>query len=250
MVTSLRVAVVEDEPLARERLVRLLQSRDCKVVAELPDGPKLLQWLKSRPEVDGLFLDIQLPGLTGLEVLAEITAPPRVGLVTAYAEHAMRAFDADAVDYLLKPIYPDRLERAIARLRTRGVPRRSGPELQSLLKGTVQESQVLRFHVRAGEGYVFLELKVVSHFEVADEVVYAWAGGKRFRTTWTALSEVVEDFPEIEFLRMKRNVLLRPEAVTGLRPALGGRCRVRISKDLELEVSRSATPRVRERLGL
>ena len=246
---SLKVAVVEDEPLARERLVRLLRSLDCQVVADLENGEALLAWLGTRPHIDGLFLDIHMPGATGFEILAELQDPPPVVFVTAYAEHALRAFDAEAVDYLLKPIFPDRLDRALDRLRHRRVPSRKGRDLRNLIKSASTEKAALRFHVRAGEGYVFLDLRLVSHFEVADEIVYAWAGGKRLRTTWTALSEVVEDFPEIEFLRIQRNVLLRPEAVTGLRSSLGGRCRVRVSRELELEVSRSATPRVRERLG-
>ncbi|HEX9080803.1 MAG TPA: LytTR family DNA-binding domain-containing protein, partial [Holophagaceae bacterium] len=243
----LTVAVVEDEPLARERLVRMLKARDCLVAAELENGEAFLRWMKDRPQVDGLFLDIHMPGGTGFEILAELEDPPPVVFVTAFAEHALRAFDAEAVDYLLKPIYPERLDRALDRLRNRCVPSRSGPEIRNLLKGASTEAAnpALRFHVRAGEGYVFLELRLVSHFDVEDEIVYAWAGGKRLRTTWTALSEVEDDFPEVEFLRIQRNILLRPEAVLGLRPTLGGRCRVKVSKDLELEVSRSATPRVR-----
>lgn len=246
----LNVAVVEDEPLARERLIRLLESLDCKVVVELKDGPSLLQWLKTKPQVDGLFLDIQMPGATGLEVLAEISDPPPVVFVTAFAEHALRAFDAEAVDYLLKPVYAERLEKTLARLRARQVPRRSGAEIRNLLKDEPAGNTALRFPVKAGEGYIVLELKKVSHFEVEHEIVYAWAGGKRLRSPWTALSEVEDEFPEVEFIRIQRNILLRPEAVIGLRNSIGGRCRVSVSKDQELEVSRSATPRVRSLIGL
>lgn len=248
---NLRAAVVEDEPLARERLVRLLASLSVEVVAELGDGRALLAWLRDRPSVDAIFLDIQMPGGSGLEILAEIPDPPPVVFVTAFTEHAVRAFDAEAVDYILKPVYKDRLERTLARLRARQVPLRSGAELKALAGLGSESGGALRFPVRAGEGHVFLELRKVSHFEVEDEVVFAWASGKRLRTSWTALSEVEVEFPEVTFVRIQRNILLRPDAVLGLRNALGGRCKVKVSVEVpELEVSRAATPRLRELLRL
>ncbi|HJW33510.1 MAG TPA: response regulator transcription factor [Holophagaceae bacterium] len=244
--TSLKVVVVDDEPLARERLSRLLREAGCEVVAELGDGPSLLAWLRSSPgEVDGLFLDIQMPGGSGLEVMAELPATPPVVFVTAFAEHAVRAFEAEAVDYVLKPVFADRLERCLARLRARQVPTRTGPELRALMPAAPQ-----RFLVKAGVGNVFLDLKKVSHFEVLDEIVWAWAGSQRFRTQWTAIADVEAAFAEGKLLRIQRHQLLRLEAVLGYRTLPGGRWKVRVSEGVELEVSRSATPRLRERLGL
>lgn len=242
---ALKVAVVEDEPLARERLSRLLKELGCEVTAELEDGRALLEWLPQAPPLDGLFLDIQMPGGTGLEVMAELEAAPPVVFVTAYAEHAVRAFDAEAVDYVLKPVFKDRLERSVARLRARQVPTRSGAELRALA-----EAKNHRFLVKAGGGHVFLELRKVSHFEVVDEIVWAWAGGKRLRSPWSALSEVEAAFPDATLLRIQRHILLRPEAVLGYRSLAGGRWKVRVAEGQELEVSRTMTPRLREVLGL
>ena len=247
----LRVALADDEPLARARLGRLLREAGCEVAAELPDGQALLAWLKEGHEVDALFLDIQMPGLTGLEVMAELADThvcPPVVLVTAFAEHAVRAFELAAVDYLLKPLSAERLEKTLARFRQGMVRRRSVGELRSLLTGQP------RFPVRAGEGYVFLELKRTSHFEVEDETVYAWAPvqGKpqRFLTDWTTLADVEEAFPTAGMLRIQRHLLLRPEAVLGLKPLDGGRASVRVAEGMDLEVSRSVTPRLKELLGL
>lgn len=248
---ALRAALADDEPLARARLGRLLREAGCEVVAELPDGPSLLAWIKEGHDVDALFLDIQMPGLSGLEVMAELADTevcPPVVFVTAFAEHAVRAFEAEAVDYILKPISAERLEKTLARFRQGPVRRRTAGELKSLLSGQP------RFPVKAGEGYVFLELKRTTHFEVEDEAVYACAPSQgrlqRHRTDWTSLAEVESAFPGAGMLRIQRHLLLRPEAVLGLRPLEGGRASVRVAEGVDLEVSRSVTPRLKELLGL
>lgn len=248
---ALRAALADDEPLARARLGRLLREAGCEVVAELPDGPSLLAWIKEGHDVDALFLDIQMPGLSGLEVMAELADTevcPPVVFVTAFAEHAVRAFEAEAVDYILKPISAERLEKTLARFRQGPVRRRTAGELKSLLSGQP------RFPVKAGEGYVFLELKRTTHFEVEDEAVYACASSQgrlqRYRTDWTSLAEVENAFPGAGMLRIQRHLLLRPEAVLGLRPLEGGRASVRVAEGVDLEVSRSVTPRLKELLGL
>jgi len=246
---TLKVALADDEPLARTRLARLLREAGCEVLGELPDGPSLLAWLKDAPALDGLFLDIQMPGATGLEVVAELPSPLPVVFVTAFSEHAVRAFDTHAVDYILKPIAADRLQRALDRLREGRVPRRSAAELHAILPGGTT-----RFPVRAGDGHVFLDLKKTTHFDVEDEMVWAHALGagkpQRFRTPWTTLAEVEQAFPAAGLVRIQRHLLLRPEAVLGLKPIEGGRALVRVAEGVDLEVSRSVTPRLKELLGL
>ncbi len=247
----LRVILADDEPLARARLSRLLRESGCEVAAELSDGAALLNWLREGHEVDALFLDIQMPGFSGFEVMAELKDTekcPPVVFVTAFSEHAVRAFEAAATDYILKPISAERLEMTLARLRQGAVPRRSAGELKSLLPGQ------LRFPVKAGEGHVFLDLKRTTHFEVEEEIVYAYAPvqGKLqpHRTDWSSLAEVEEAFPNAGLVRIQRHILLRPEAILGLRPLEGGRAAVRVAEGTDLEVSRSVTPRLKELLGL
>jgi two-component system LytT family response regulator/two-component system response regulator AlgR len=235
---------VDDEPLARERLGRLLREAGCKVLAEIQDGHDLKDWISGRPVADAIFMDIQMPGGNGLEILAELTNPPPVVFVTAHSEYAIRAFDMAAVDYLLKPVFEDRLARTLDRLRAHQVRSPDSSELKILMA----PSQ--RFLVKAGVGHLFLELKRVSHFQIEDEIVWAWAGGRRFRTQWTALAEVEATFPESGLMRIQRNILLRPETVIGFRPLLAGRIAVRIADGIELEVSRTMTPRLKQLLGL
>ncbi len=246
MTVPLRVALLEDEPLARRRLARLLSEAGCEVLGEFAEGAELLDWLQTHP-VDALFLDIQLPGANGFEVLAELPNPPSVVFVTASVDQAVRAFQVRAVDYLVKPVYEDRLGDTLQRLRER---KALGTSSRIPLPTPPAATQPTRITIKAGDGKLFLELRRVTHFEVDREVVWAWCGSKQFRTLWTCTREVEEALPGTDLVRIQRNILLRPQAVIGFRPILGGRMKVRLPDGLELEVSRSATPQMRERLGV
>ncbi|HTL97506.1 MAG TPA: LytTR family DNA-binding domain-containing protein [Holophagaceae bacterium] len=243
--SAIRIAVVDDEPLARERLSRLLTELGVEVAVELEDGTDLLQWLRSDGKVDALFLDINMPGATGLEIMAELPPSLPVVFVTAHADYAVRAFDSEAVDYVVKPVFKDRLERALTRIRSRGSAVKEGPGIRSASQG-VQP----RFPVRAGDGHVFLDLRKVTHFEIDVDTVWAWCGGNKFKTPWGALAEVESAFQEACLVRAQRHILLRPEMVTGVRPLPGGRCSARMGDGVDIPVSRSATPRLKELLHL
>jgi CheY-like chemotaxis protein len=148
---SLRVLVAEDEPFNLRRLTRLLREAGCEVVAELEDGPSVLAWLEGGEAVDALFLDIQMPGLTGLDVVADLPCPCPVVFVTAYAEHAVRAFEQAATDYLLKPVTAERLAATLQRLHAKV---ESGPGAEA----APRPAGPFRFPVRAGEGLVLVDL--------------------------------------------------------------------------------------------
>jgi two-component system LytT family response regulator/two-component system response regulator AlgR len=238
MTVPLRVAVAEDEPYNLKRLVRLLKEQGCDVVAELEDGPAVLEWLEKGGEADALFLDIQMPGLSGLSVVEELPRPYPIVFVTAYAEHAVKAFEQAAVDYLLKPVTGERLALSLERLRTRmrapGAAKTGGP---------------FRYAVKAGEGLVLMELAKTTHFEYEDGSVWAHAGG-RFRTTWKTLAEAETALDGRGLVRGHRHLLLRPEAIVGLRNLDSGRLLVRLVGGVEVEVSRGAAPVLKQRLGL
>jgi DNA-binding LytR/AlgR family response regulator len=232
----LRVLVAEDEPFNLRRLSRLLREAGCEVVAELEDGPSVLAWLSRGEAVDALFLDIQMPGLTGLDVNADLPRPIPVVFVTAYAEHAVRAFEQAATDYLLKPVTAERLAATLRRLR-----------------GTIgrEESKVsgpFRIPVRAGGGLLLVDLAKVSHLLFEEDAVWAFAG-ERLRTTWKTLADA-ELALGARVVRGHRHLLIRPEAVLGVRAGDSGRLLVRLAGGVELEVSRGAAPALKARLGL
>lgn len=232
----LRVLVAEDEPFNLKRLSRLLREAGCEVVAELEDGPSVLAWLGRGEPVDALFLDIQMPGLTGLDISADLPREIPVVFVTAYAEHAVKAFEQAAADYLLKPATAERLGATLQRLRTR-VQR----------EGT-RPPGPFRFPVKAGEGLVLVDLAKTTHFVFEDEVVWAFAGD-RLRTTWKTLAEA-EAALGSRVVRGHRHLLVRPEAVVGIRTGDSGRLLVRLTSGIEVEVSRGAAPGLKARLGL
>ena len=242
--SNLRILLVDDEPLARKRLGRFLRALGCEVLEELEDVPSLLALLEQGGRPDALFLDIEMPGGTGMEALAELDPPLPVVFVTAYPEHAARAFELDAVDYLVKPIFKDRLEKCVDKLRR---------HLNATATGQ-PASQVpvppMRFPARAGGGDFFLEFRKVSHFEFDDMAVWVWMGGQRFRAPWDSLHEVEEAFLGQGLLRIQRHLLVRPEAILSHRPLLNGRAEIRLTDGTELEVSRSMTPRLRRILGI
>jgi len=233
----LRIALAEDEPLNLKRLARLLEECGCQVVAQCPDGATLRDWMEAGGHADALFLDVQMPGLDGLSLARSLDASLPVVFVTAHADHAVEAFDTEAQDFLLKPVTTERLVRALDRVR------------RKMTQGAPVEKRSTRYPIQAGEGLLFMELARTTHFEVKDEIVWAFAG-ERFKTLWRSLGEVEAHFPDAGLMRIQRHLLLRPEAILGLRPATNGRVMVRLNAGVELEASRGATPRLKERLGL
>nr|WP_275975818.1 response regulator [Geothrix terrae] len=232
----MRVLVAEDEPFNLRRLTRLLREAGCEVVAALEDGPSALAWLGRGEPVDALFLDIQMPGLTGLDVSADLPREIPVVFVTAYAEHAVKAFEQAAADYLLKPVTAERLTATLQRLRTR------------IEREGARTPGPFRVPVRASGGVVLVDLARTTHFTFEDEAVWAFAGD-RLRTTWKTLAEA-EAALGTRVVRGHRHLLIRPEAVVGVRVGDSGRLLVRLTGGIEVEVSRGAAPVLKVRLGL
>ncbi|MBL0312772.1 MAG: response regulator transcription factor [Holophagaceae bacterium] len=237
---QLKALVVDDEPLARERLSRLLREAGCTVVDELGDGIALIQWLNQPYEVDVIFMDIQMPGLNGMEVLAELPKSPPVVFVTAHSAYAVRAFELAAVDYLLKPVFEDRLAKCLDRLRNQLIRPLSPLELKTLLPPPA------RFPIRAGDGEIFMDLELITHFELEDAQVWACRGLNRYLTRWTSLAEVEQVFPDDGLLRIQRHLLLRPGMAKGIRSVAIGRIKVLVAPKVELDVSRAMTHQTRE----
>ncbi len=240
-----RALIADDEPLARQRLSRLLQECGWEVVQACCNAAELLAVLAQGVAIDALFLDMEMPGGTGIEALAELPHPLPVIFVTAHPQHAAKAFDVDAVDYLVKPLFRARLEKALEKL-----DRYLAPQASPLARPRASFSKTsLRFPAKAAGGTFFLDPRKVSHFEFEDHGVWAWIGGKQFKGPWASLSEVAAAFPSLSLLRIQRHLLVRKEAILSLRTIAKGRAAVRLAEGLELEVSRSMTPRVRELLG-
>jgi DNA-binding LytR/AlgR family response regulator len=237
----LRIAIAEDEPANLRRLVRLLEECGCAIVATFGDGMAMEEWLAGRPEVDALFLDVQMPELDGLSLRASIGQELPVVFVTAFAEHAVEAFTLGVVDFLLKPVTTERLVKSLARIRKALGPQPPGPDALP----------PARYQALEDKGTVFLELERTEFFELRGTVVWAHLAGRWFRTRWHTLGEAQACFPEAGLLRIHRHLLIRPEAVRGVRSSGGGnRLTVRMAGGAELEASRGMTPKLKARLGI
>lgn len=234
------VVVVEDEGMGNDGLVRPLEKAGCVVVNTFSGGQAAIDWLSRPREVDAVFLDANVAALGGMAVLKALGSRWPMVVAAANPAHAADAFESEAVDYLPKPVTAMRLERALKRIEKHGA---KPPAWLPAAPGRP------RYPVFAGQGLLFVELEKTTYFEVEKEVVWAHAG-RRLRTQWKALAEVEQAFPGWGLLRIHRHLLVRLEAVLGLKSTKGGRVMVRLAGGEELEASRGGAPRLREHFRL
>jgi len=252
---SLRVFVVDDEPLAARRLARLLtETGRVEVVGTTSDPEEALVFLREN-EVDALFLDIQMPGLTGFDVLARLDDHPPVVFTTAYDEYALRAFEVYAVDYLLKPIETEQLARALAKLeRVRGgqetADLRSALDALARSIGRPAQPFPVRVASRVGDRVVFVDLDSVTHFRARDKLTYA-VTETRDHVVDATIADLEKRLDPSRFLRIHRSAIVNARYVREVVVRFGGKLVVRLSdvKGTEVEVARDRAKEVRERLG-
>jgi len=245
----LRVLIADDEEVARKRLARLLGAiPDVEACGECQDGEGVLQAVRAGG-VDVILLDIQMPGLSGLDAMALLPAEsPYVIFCTAHAEHAVKAFDAGAVDYLLKPVEPARLQKALERARSRDPVRRFRDEL-ARQKAQRAEPGLRRLAVPTRSGIVLVDPKDISHAVLDGELVTIHAAQGTLITD-LSLQELQAKLPEGAFERVHRRALLNLEQVARLEPNEVGGFTARTHRGELVEVSRAAARELRRRLGL
>jgi two-component system LytT family response regulator len=238
----MKVLIADDEALARARLKRLLSAMDgVEVVGEATDGDEVLARVR-QGGLDLVLLDIQMPKLTGTEAMALWPADgPLVVFCTAHANHAVEAFETGAVDYLLKPIEPARLQKALERAKERGARTRFAE--------AVKASQVSRLAVTTRQGVVLLDPAAVTHATLEDELVTVFTREAQYLTDFT-LQDLAERLPAGRFERVHRRALLNLEAVARLEPLETGGYLARTHGGHTVEVSRQSARELRKRLGL
>lgn len=239
---KLKVLVADDEALARQRLTRLLGALpDVEQVGEAKDGDEVLARIAAG-DVDVVLLDIQMPKLTGVEALALWPADgPLVVFCTAHAQHAVSAFDGGAVDYLLKPVEPARLKKALDRAREKGALK--------AFRAEVKKAKVARLAITTRQGVVLVDPLTISHAVLEDELVTVFAGDQQYLTDYS-LQELADRLPADKFERVHRRALLNLEHVQRLEPIETGGYFARTRHGHSVEVSRQAARDLRKRLGL
>jgi two-component system, LytTR family, response regulator len=209
----LRTVIVDDESLARERLRLMLQAEpDVQIVAECRNGQETIHCLRSE-QVELLFLDVQMPLLSGLEVARQIGVqhlPPLI-FVTAYQEYALQAFELHAVDYLTKPIEKERLRQAIGRFREREAGQ-NALRIQDRLSAVLDrlqriETYATRILVREGPKEVFLGVSSIEWIEAADYYSRLHSKGRSYLLRET-MDDVAARLDPVTFVRVHRSSIV------------------------------------------
>jgi two-component system LytT family response regulator len=269
----LRAYLVDDEPLAIERLTRLLAPFDnLQIAGSATDPAQALDFLNGQTAdppnneqpknelIDVLFLDIQMPGLTGFDLLARLAVQPFVIFTTAFDEYALRAFEVNSIDYLVKPIEPAQLARALSKLaRLRPIPKpqwQQSPELPHLLQELAQSLRAQRADYprriasRVGERISFLDLDEVTHFIAHDKLTFAIVNGHRHAVDQTIV-ELERRLDPARFLRIHRSALVNTDFIHEVNSWFAGKVVLTLKdpQHTQLPVARDRVKILKSRLG-
>jgi len=255
---TLRAYLVDDEPLALDRLSRLLaQSGRVQVAGATTQPEEAVAALTADPP-DVCFLDIQMPRLSGFDVLARLPRQPVVIFTTAFDQYALQAFSVNSVDYLLKPVEPDALERALDKVeRLRGSAPLSQPDLQALLRQiaeslrTPQPEYPDRIASRLGDRLWFLDLDRVTHFYAQDKLTWAVSDGKPHCVD-SSIAQLEKKLDPAKFARIHRATLVNLAWIREVSSLPGGALNLRLkdAKGTDLTVARDRAHAFKSLLGL
>jgi two-component system, LytTR family, response regulator len=260
----LRAYLVDDEPLAIERLKRLLVSFDSVLVAgSAADPAEAIEFLNNdcAEPIDVLFLDIQMPAITGFELLARLTVQPFVIFTTAYDEYALRAFEVNSIDYLVKPIETAQLAHALKKLdRLRPVSKsewQMSPDLPNLLQELAaslrgqRSDYPRRIASRVGERISFLDIDAVTHFVAHDKLTYAVVDGHRHAIDQT-IAELERRLDPGRFIRVHRSALVNVDWIHDVNSWFAGRVILSLKDGqcTQIPVARDRVRALKARMGI
>jgi two-component system, LytTR family, response regulator len=249
MIPRPRAFLIDDEPLALERLERMLvETGRVEIAGQSTDPVRALDDIASlRPAV--LFLDIEMPGINGFELVSRLPYEPSIVFTTAYDQYALKAFEVSSIDYLLKPIEPEDLARALTKLE-----RQSSAGWEQIRALLVQLSStpapLQRIASRIGQRTKFVDLACVSHFTADDKLTFAVTDEGSHVVDLT-LNELENRLAPRRFQRIHRASLVNLDYVTELYGSFAGSFRVRLKnrQQSDLKVSRERIQALREKLG-
>lgn len=249
---SLKTAIVDDEPLALDLLkILLAEHKDIEVIAECRNGAEAVSTLQSKP-IELLFLDVQMPEMGGFDVVEQIGVrklPPTI-FVTAYHEHAVRAFDVQAVDYLTKPVEAERLRMALERVHRKIAAEMAlltQEQLASLLHGLraneASKSYALRFLVKDGEKEILLSAEKIDWVEAAEYYCCLHAEGRRYMLRET-IADVSERLDPKRFVRIHRSAVVNLDRIAEIYREGVSQSSIRLRGGELLKMSRAGRERL------
>lgn len=236
----MKAIVVEDSRIAREGLVRMLAAfPEVSVVGQADHPDSALELISNtRPEV--IFLDINMPGASGFDLLEKLDYSPRIVFTTAYSEYAIKSFDYNTIDYLLKPISADRLAQAIQKLAA--TPEQLTPEQKAPLEMTSQ------IFVKDGEKCFLVTLNTIKYIESCKNYVRLFFG-EHSAFVKKSLSQIEERLPSRFFFRASRQYIVNLQAITAIEEAIHDGYDITMSDGMRIEVSRRQAAELKELLS-
>ena len=252
MAHALTALIVDDEPLARAHLRRLLEAHNVAVVGEADNAATALERAEDlRP--DALFLDIQMPGLSGMQMagaLLHLDPAPLLIFVTGFSEHAAAAFEHDAVDYLVKPVAPQRLAKTLMRARERLTDRQGRRKMSEQVQQRIAESAPLsRLPIRGDYTVRLVRVEEIAYAIAREKRVYVRTANDEHRTYYT-LTQLETLLPPDRFLRIHDSCVVNLDVVEELIFLGNHAYEVRLSNGQRLPVGRKRYPDLQRRLGL
>lgn len=244
----IRTIIVDDEELARKRLRRLLKKHDAtvEIVGEASNGDEALETIaSSHPDI--IFLDVQMPGLNGFEVVRRLTDKPYIVFATAYDRYALQAFEENSVDYLLKPIEQARLDRTMDKIH-RLFEHLSHPINENIERVLAQLSResLKRLKVQVGEKIYLIDCADIAYFESKEKYTFLHTADKEYLID-TTLNDLESKLDPSNFIRIHRSHIVNVSFIRELVKWFAGRYKVRLKDKnvTELTVSRGYTDQIR-----
>ncbi|MDG1781256.1 MAG: LytTR family transcriptional regulator DNA-binding domain-containing protein [Flavobacteriales bacterium] len=238
----MKALIIDDERLARKEILRLLENHpDVEIVGEAANSEEALALIDEK-EPELLFLDIQMPGKSGLDLLTDLDHAPEVIFVTAYDEYAIKAFDVNALDYLLKPVEEDRLAEAIQKVKDK-ISLREAQQTENISKEALSSSD--QIFIKDGEKCWFVQLTDVRLFESEGNYVRVYFNNYK-PLILRSLNQLEERLNERQFFRTSRKHIVNLSWIDGIEPWFNGGLRCTLKDGKEIEVSRRQAARFKE----
>lgn len=245
-----KTIIIDDEQLARQRIKRLLKEYDeIEIIDEAENGEEGLEKIESlRPDL--IFLDIEMPILNGFEMLAKLKHQPKVVFTTAYDQYAIKAFEEGSIDYLLKPIEIERLDKTIKKLKQTNLAPAQIP-LDDLLRQIQGKKAVKTITIKLGDKILLIKVNEIVHIQAEDKYVFLHTvDGKKHLTDFT-LSTLEAKLSD-EFLRIHRSDIINTDYIKEIRKGFNGALVFVLNNTTETKVtsSRSNSEMLRERFDI
>ncbi|TKC00442.1 LytR/AlgR family response regulator transcription factor [Pedobacter cryophilus] len=211
--------IIDDEELARQRLIRLITPYNVfEVIAQATNGQEGLKLVEEH-QPDVIFLDVEMPVMNGFEMLSKLKKQPKVIFTTAYDQYAIKAFEENSLDYLLKPVEKDRLEKCIAKLQATHKPMEM--PLQQLLEQLKPKKEIKTLTVKIGDKILLIQLNAIIAIEAEEKYVFLLTeDGNKHLTDFT-LSNLEDRLPDT-FCRIHRSTIINTDKIKEIRKSFNG----------------------------